>query len=92
MDVDTAIEIHLTSNQMLAESGEFDLLSGNIASLLVSLIRCLECAADSIEELSTPEVAQRLNFVSGNNCRIRSSATIAQQVYSIEESTSLRIT
>ncbi len=58
MDVDTAIEIHLTSNQMLAESGEFDpLLSGNIASLLVSLIRCLECAADSIEELSTPEVA-----------------------------------
>jgi hypothetical protein len=67
MDVDTAIEIHLTSNQMLAESGEFDLLSGNIASLLVSLIRCLECAADSIEELSTPEVAQRVNFVSGEH-------------------------
>ncbi len=73
MDVDTAIEIHLTSNQMLAESGEFDLLSGNIASLLVSLIRCLECAADSIEELSTPEVAQRVNFVSGERTSLRIS-------------------
>ena len=73
MDVDTAIEIHLTSNQMLAESGEFDLLSGNIASLLVSLIRCLECAVDSIEELSTPEVAQRLNFVSGESTSLRIS-------------------
>lgn len=73
MDVDTAIEIHLTSNQMLAESGEFDLLSGNIASLLVSLIRCLECAEDSIEELSTPEVAQRVNFVSGESTSLRIS-------------------
>ena len=73
MDVDTAIEIHLTSNQTLAESGEFDLLSGNIASLLVSLIRCLECAADSIEELSTPEVAQRVNFVSGESTSLRIS-------------------
>ena len=73
MDVDTAIEIHLTSNQTLAESGEFDLLSGNIASLLVSLIRCLECAEDSIEELSTPEVAQRVNFVSGESTSLRIS-------------------